>query len=57
MKKQLVQQLKTELDRNAIELPFPQRVVHLIPAGQTSTKNSTSATRDTKIGEKQNFDE
>jgi small-conductance mechanosensitive channel len=57
MKKQLVQQLKTELDRNAIELPFPQRVVHLIPAGQTSTKNSTSATRDKKIGEKQNFDE
>ncbi|MGI0036978.1 MAG: mechanosensitive ion channel family protein, partial [Nitrososphaera sp.] len=27
MKKQLVEQLKAELDRNEIELPFPQRVV------------------------------
>jgi small-conductance mechanosensitive channel len=32
MKKELVQQIKAELDRNGVEIPFPQRVVHMHPA-------------------------
>lgn len=29
MKKQLIQQIKAELDANGIEIPFPQRVLHV----------------------------
>lgn len=56
MKKQLVEQLKAELDRKEIELPFPQRVVHVV-AGKQENASSTISPRSSDAGEKQNFDE
>jgi small-conductance mechanosensitive channel len=56
MKKQLIEQLKAELERNEIELPFPQRVVHVVPR-ENRNSDSASHSLDSKVGEKQNFDE
>ena len=55
MKKQLVEQLKAELERNDIELPFPQRVVHVM-ASEKRNSSKAASSLDAKAGEKQNFD-
>jgi small-conductance mechanosensitive channel len=56
MRKQLVEQLKTELDRNSIELPFPQRVVHLVQGTQGQSKRGTDISQSSEVGKKQNPD-
>ena len=52
LKKQLVQQIKVELDMKGIEVPFPQRVLHIAPNGLNEVgadSRSNSATRE-KLG-------
>jgi small-conductance mechanosensitive channel len=44
MKKQLVEQLKAELDRNEIEIPFPQRVVQITSQRGLAAKTGRAAT-------------
>ena len=56
MKKQLIEQLKAELDRNEIELPFPQRVVHLLASGKKNA-GSEDPLQSANMKDKQNFDE
>jgi small-conductance mechanosensitive channel len=55
MKKQLVEQLKAELERNDIELPFPQRVVHVMASESRNSSNAGSSL-DAKAGQKRNND-
>jgi small-conductance mechanosensitive channel len=55
MKKQLVEQLKAELERNEIELPFPQRVVHVM-AGESRNSSNAGSSLDAKAGQKRNND-
>lgn len=50
MKKQLVEQLKAELDRNGIELPFQQRVVRLV-ASEEKNSNSAAASASANVGD------
>lgn len=40
MKKQLVEQIKRELDAKGIEIPFPQRVLHVPSGGKKKVKRS-----------------
>jgi small-conductance mechanosensitive channel len=40
MKKQLVQQIKRELENNGIEIPFPQRVVYLAKEGNKGSQTA-----------------
>ena len=52
LKKQLVQQIKVELDMKGIEIPFPQRVLHIAPNGLNEVgadSRSNPATRE-KLG-------
>jgi len=55
MKKQLVQQVKGELDANKIEIPFPQRVVYFAEqaGGRRSKGRTTSSTPVGEIGGRQ----
>jgi small-conductance mechanosensitive channel len=57
MRKQLVEQIKSELDRNSIELPFPQRVVHMVKSAQGRSKHSANVSEGSKPGDKQDFGE
>ncbi len=56
MKKQLVQQIKTVLDRNGIEIPYPQRKVHIVPAGQSKTGASPSTLTSLEQGRMSKLD-
>jgi small-conductance mechanosensitive channel len=57
MKKSLVQQLKTELDINNVEMPYPQRVVHVLSGGQHSAGPKSGQPPDQKVQEKLSLDE
>jgi small-conductance mechanosensitive channel len=46
VKKQLMQQIKHELDSNNIEIPFPQRVVHLAKDGDKGGPRATANVTD-----------
>jgi small-conductance mechanosensitive channel len=46
VKKQLMQQIKHELDSNNIEIPFPQRVVHLAKDGGKGGPRATANVTD-----------
>jgi small conductance mechanosensitive channel len=52
MKKQLVEQVKRELDAKGIEIPFPQRVLHLpAPAKKKKSKSGpVNLDRGTSMG-------
>jgi len=43
MRKQIIQQIKRELDSNGIEMPFPQRVVYLAKQGRKRKTDSPDA--------------
>ncbi len=43
MRKQIIQQIKRELDSNGIEIPFPQRVVYLAKQGRKRKTDSPDA--------------
>jgi small-conductance mechanosensitive channel len=43
MRKQIIQQIKRELDANKIEIPFPQRVVYLAKQGRRRKAGSSDA--------------
>lgn len=43
MRKQIIQQIKRELDSNGIEMPFPQRVVYLAKQGRKRKVGSPDA--------------
>jgi small-conductance mechanosensitive channel len=47
MKKDLIRQVKAELDMNGIEIPFPQRVVHFHSAGQQAAATDRPLTART----------
>ena len=52
LKKQLVHQIKIELEMKGVEIPFPQRVLHIAPNGQNEEgagSRSNSGTRE-KLG-------
>jgi small-conductance mechanosensitive channel len=52
LKKQLVHQIKVELEMKGVEIPFPQRVLHIAPNGQNEEgagSRSNSGTRE-KLG-------
>jgi small-conductance mechanosensitive channel len=59
IKKQLMQQIKQELDSNSIEIPLPHRVVYLATSGdksgQTATANATDGGKS--VQERLSFDE
>jgi len=51
MKKQLVEQVKRELDAKGIEIPFPQRVLHLPASGKKRSKGGhATLDRGTSMG-------
>ena len=56
MRKQIIQQIKRELDANNIEMPFPQRVVYLAKQGRRRKAGSTDMPID-EIREGLNIDE
>jgi small-conductance mechanosensitive channel len=52
LKKQLVHRIKIELEMKGVEIPFPQRVLHIAPNGQNEVgagSRSNSGTRE-KLG-------
>ncbi len=58
MRKQIMQQLKKELDANGIEIPFPQRVVYLDKqGGRRKGGGSSSDVPSEEIREGLNIDE
>ena len=56
MRKQIIQQIKRELDSNGIEMPFPQRVVYLAKQGRKRKVGSPDAPAE-EIREGLNIDE
>lgn len=56
MRKQIIAQIKRELDANSIEIPFPQRVVHLAKEGHRR-KDGSSELPTEQIREGLNIDE
>jgi small-conductance mechanosensitive channel len=56
MRKQIVQQIKRELDANNVEIPFPQRVVYLTKQGRRRKGGSTDIPPE-EIREGLNIDE
>jgi small-conductance mechanosensitive channel len=56
MRKQIIQQIKRELDANGIEIPFPQRVVYLAKQGRRRKSGSTDVPPE-EIREGLNIDE
>jgi small-conductance mechanosensitive channel len=55
MRKQIIQQIKRDLDSNGIEIPFPQRVVYLAKQGRR--RKSSSDMPPEEIREGLNIDE
>jgi small-conductance mechanosensitive channel len=56
MRKQIIQQIKRELDANNVEIPFPQRVVYLTKQGRRR-KGGSSDVPPEEIHEGLNIDE
>ena len=56
MRKQIIQQIKLELDANNVEIPFPQRVVYLTKQGRRH-KGGSSDVPPEEIHEGLNIDE
>jgi small-conductance mechanosensitive channel len=56
MRKQIIQQIKRELDANGIEIPYPQRVVYLAKQGRRRKSGSTDVPPE-EIREGLNIDE
>lgn len=56
MRKQIIQQVKRELDANGIEMPFPQRVVYLAKQGRRRKVGSSDVPPE-EIREGLNIDE
>lgn len=56
MRKQIIQQIKRELDANGIEIPFPQRVVYLAKQGRRRKSGSPDVLPE-EIREGLNIDE
>ena len=56
MRKQIIQQIKRELDSNGIEMPFPQRVVYLAKQGRKRKVGTPDAPAE-EIREGLNIDE
>lgn len=56
MRKQIIQQIKRELDANNVEIPFPQRVVYLAKQGRRRKGAASDAPAD-EIREGLNIDE
>lgn len=50
MRKQIIQQIKRELDSNGIEMPFPQRVVYLAKQGRRRKAGSPDAPAEIREG-------
>jgi small-conductance mechanosensitive channel len=50
MKKQLIQQIKAELDANGIEIPFPQRVLHVSSGSKKRKHRSPPTGPDSNLG-------
>lgn len=46
MRKQIIQQIKRELDANNVEIPFPQRVIYLAKQGRRRKGGSSEAFAD-----------
>ena len=58
MQKQLVSQIKRDLQTNNVEMPFPQRVVYISATNRKIKRASASITSDTleKLNERLNID-
>jgi small-conductance mechanosensitive channel len=56
MRKQIIQQIKRELDANNVEIPFPQRVIYLAKQGRRRKGGSTDMPPE-EIREGLNIDE
>lgn len=57
MKKQLIQQIKTALDANGIEIPFPQRVLHVSSGSQKRKRPASRSIAESKVTEKLDLQE
>lgn len=57
LRKHLIQRIKVELDKNGIEIPFPQRVLRVISGGQKPGTAVTDPMGEPKVEQKLNLDE